>query len=274
MLIDTHCHLDIMIETGDEPELLPENIQAAKRIVDESCDEGVCPVITIGTTLKDSRRVVEISLADPRIMCTVGLHPCDGTPSWKEDLAGIEKLIDETKPGIIVGIGEIGCDFYHAGFNISRQKELFTAQLELAVRHSLPVVIHTRNAFDETIEILRPFAHKVKGVVHCFSENLAAARHVVNAGFLIGIGGAVTYPKNNQLRDVVMGLGLEHLILETDAPFLPPQIVRGQKNHPRHVATIATFIADLLRTTPQHVEAVTTRNAIDLFNLPKTLRHS
>jgi TatD DNase family protein len=168
----------------------------------------------------------------------------------------------------IVGIGECGLDYHYEGYNKERQFDAFKAQIELALEHDLGLVVHNRDAGDDTLRVLEEYEHNnLRATIHCFSEDLAFARQAIEWGYYLGIGGTVTYPKNNVLREVVTTVGLDHIVLETDAPFLPPQPYRGKQNQPAYIAYIANYIANLLNVSSLEVAEKTTKNARDLFKL-------
>lgn len=266
MLIDTHCHLELIAEKIENPALVTPQIQIVNKIVRNAQAADIFALITVGTTITTSSLIVESFAAIPEVFCAIGLHPCDSTEAWQDDMFELEKLFTHPNHQKIVGIGECGLDFYHPGFVVERQQAVFRAQIELAMQRQLPLIIHTRNAFDATVATLDIYKqNSPTGVFHCFSEDVAAARKVSDRGFLLGIGGPVTYPKNSMLRDVVKTIGLDHIVLETDAPFLPPQGFRGQINYPHHTATVAHYLAELLGCSYAQVAEKTTANAQKLF---------
>ena len=169
----------------------------------------------------------------------------------------------------IVALGEIGLDFYHPGFDVKKQKEVFCAQIELALAHNLPIVVHSRNAIDETLAIIQTYQkNNLRGIIHCFSESLSIAYDIQKMHFMMGIAAIITYPKNQYLRDVVKEFELNNMVLETDAPFLPPQALRGKQNSPAEVRTIAEFIAqEVLDWSLEKVAEKTTSNAKQVFKI-------
>jgi Mg-dependent DNase len=183
------------------------------------------------------------------------------------DLKALAPLIKSNDK--IVAIGECGLDFHYPNYIPERQKDAFKAQIEMALEFDKALVIHTRQAPDETLKIIDEYKnHPPRGVFHCFSEDLNFAQYVTSIGFNIGIPGTITYPKNDRLRAIVATLGIDHIVLETDSPYLPPQNMRGQKNHPREVATIAKYIAEFLHINIDEISRKTTENANQLFRLP------
>lgn len=173
----------------------------------------------------------------------------------------------------IVGIGECGMDMHYPDYNLARQRDAFKAQIELALEHNLALVIHSRDAYDETLRILEEYKNNIThAVMHCFSYDQAYADTVTAWNFFLGIGGTVTYPKNNDLRSIVQNINLKHIVLETDAPFLPPQTMRGKQNHPQFIAIIAEYIAQLRGESFDAIANQTTDNALQLFGLDKNKR--
>ncbi|HBL98940.1 TPA: metal-dependent hydrolase [Candidatus Dependentiae bacterium] len=270
MFTETHCHLEMIVEREGKAVLENSLLSWVGDIVKSAQKSGVEKIITVGTTVSSSQQSVQFARAFPPVFASVGIHPCDGTASWKEDFVSIKSLIAETPASCVVALGETGLDFYHPGFNKERQKDLFRAHIDCALEEDLPLIIHTRSSVDETLAILKEYAATLpRGVFHCFLEDLAVAQEVVALGFFLGIAGPVTYPKNEMLRTVVLTLGLDHLLLETDSPFLPPQAIRGKINYPAQVATIGQYLATLLGVSSEAVASRTTENATRLFKFQK-----
>jgi len=268
MLIDTHCHLEIMAKKTFNTPLREKDFATIATIISEAEKYDVKKIITVGTSVIESQNCVEIARHFNQVYACVGMHPNDCAQSWRSDLKKITEMIAKEKPGNIVAIGECGIDKHYPGYNIHRQKDAFKMQIEIALKNNLPLVIHNREGGDEILECLDQFKNEnVTGVIHCFSENIDWAHEAIGRGFVLGIGGAITYPKNNLLRSVVLNVPLEKIILETDAPFLPPQKFRGQKNHPKFIAEIAKFIAELKETSCEIVAEKTTAAAEKLFKL-------
>lgn len=254
-LIDSHCHLD-MYEPGQRTE-----------IIDSAKNAGIEKLITVGTNLEASKIAVEI--ADGKnIFATVGIHPEDGkmdikVKNWR---AKLENLANNNK---VVAIGETGFDsksLLDVGFPL--QKQIFVAQVKIARNLQLPIIIHCRDMFNETFEVLSEFG-EVKGVFHCFCGGQEEAKKVLEMGFLLGIGGIITYPNASLLQNVVKWAPLEKIILETDAPFLAPQEKRGEKNEPKNVKIVAEKISETKNTTFSKICEITSQNAEKLFGLSK-----
>ncbi|HVW99936.1 MAG TPA: TatD family hydrolase [Candidatus Babeliaceae bacterium] len=268
MLIDTHCHLTMIIKDNFDSTIQEHDILAAQNIVTQAEQHGVGIIVDIGTNLQQSLNCIRLAQAIPQIYAVVGIHPNDITPNWVYDLAYLEKFLEQKQQNRIIGIGECGLDYHYPGFNHNLQEELFRKQIELALTYNLALIIHTRDAQAGVLAILEDYKNSnLKGIIHCFSEDQAFAHRALALGFVLGIGGTITYPKNHALRSVVQNIGLDHIVLETDAPFLPPQIIRGKKNHPLYVHSIAEYIAQLLGTTVEEVTLKTTANAQKVFGL-------
>jgi TatD DNase family protein len=271
MLVDTHCHIPMLINENADKKLEQSDYEKAQQIIDEATASDVTTLVTIGSTsYVDSLNCNILSERYKRVFASVGLFPHDCSESWQEDLKKLAPLIKSNPK--IVAIGECGLDYHYPDYHESRQKDAFKAQIELALEHNKALVIHTRQAPDDTIKIIDEYASELpRGVFHCFSEDLAFAEHVINFGFYIGIPATITYPKNDRLRSIVATVGLEHIVLETDSPYLPPQHMRGKRNHPKEVATVAHFISDCLHIDYHTVAKITTNNAQTLYHLQNDL---
>ena len=194
-----------------------------------------------------------------------GLHPTSVLPETVEnELAEVTRQLET---GRHIAVGEIGIDLYWDKTHQALQEEAFLYQVKLAKKHQLPVAIHVRKSFEEVWRILKhETGPDLKGVFHCFPGDERQARLVIDAGFLLGIGGVVTF-KNSHLQKVVATVGPEHIILETDAPFLAPAPYRGKRNEPAYIPVIAQKVAELCNLTIEDVAEITTTNALKLFNL-------
>lgn len=264
-LADTHCHILHMINKSTPGAFSTEEIQQIRKILYQAELKNVTSIFEIGTTKIDSMLSVELAKIFPTIFSAIGIHPHEAKEYQKEDVIFLKNLLQQHHEKI-VGIGECGLDKHYPDHNLAAQKDLFKAQIELAIQFDKALVVHTRDAEDETYEILEPYKDQLKRVtIHCYSNSLAFAQKVTAWGWFLGIGGTVTYPKNNLLREIVKTVGLNSLVLETDAPFLPPQIIRGKQNSPEQIATIAHYIAELLDITIETVATQTTHNAHRLF---------
>ena len=194
----------------------------------------------------------------------MGLHPCSVEENYKEELSIIEDWLSRRK---FAAIGEIGLDFYWDKTFSDQQYEAFTHQINLALQYDLPIVIHTRNAMQETINVVKEFAPKgLKGIFHCFSGSYESAKEIIKAGFYLGIGGVVTY-KNAGLAEVLEKIELDHLVLETDSPYLTPVPFRGKRNESSYIKYVVARLAEIKNTTADEIAAITTANANKIFSV-------
>jgi TatD DNase family protein len=270
MFVDTHCHLNMMVDKKRDEEMTLQQLESVACIVEKAEQQGVSRLINVGTTINETRNSILLAQRYKNVFATVGIHPCDATSSWRKDLSEIRKMLDAHRD-IVVGVGETGLDFYHKPYDANTQTSLFEAHIELALEYDLPLVVHVRDAGDEALKVLERYKAETRGVVHCFSLGLDAAQEVASWGnWHIGIDGPVTYPKNDWLREVVAVMPLDFLLLETDAPFLPPQQFRGKQNSPVHLPLIADAIAQARGCTRDDVAAITSKSAEKVFRLPAT----
>ena len=274
MLIDTHCHIPMIVQHQklDSDTTIPlkeTEIHQVQEVINDAKHAGVTLLITIGTNVIESTNCCLLASRYKEIYASVGLYPHECTDSWQHDLYDIKKLIDSNEK--IIAIGECGLDYHRPSYNKARQHDAFKAHIEVALQYKKALVIHTLDASDDTWNIVESYKHNLKrAVFHCFSENLDFAQEVVSRGYYIGIPCTITYPKNEKLRTIVSTCGLNSVVLETDAPYIPPQHVRGKLNHPRNIAVTAQYIAQLLEISLDDVAQTTTKNAKRLFGLINT----
>lgn len=268
MLIDTHCHINNMVNPEFDVPLEKTHYPNAQLIVDLAASKEVNKIINVGTSLVESLNCIALAQHFSQVYATVGIHPNDLNENWQKELKEFDKYLNQKENYKVIGIGECGMDFHYPNYHQQRQTDGFKAQIELALKYELPLSVHTRNAPQETLRILEEYIKNgVTGVIHCFSEGLDFAKIVTDWGFVMGIGGAVTYPKNNYLREVVIQNKLENIVLETDAPFLPIQAMRGKQNHPVHIHDIAQYIANLKQISLTEVAQVTSSNVHRIFKI-------
>lgn len=253
-LIDSHCHLDMESYSDD----LKETLARAKR-------HGLQSIISIGIDEKSSFNAVKISQTYSMVKATVGIHPHDVE---KTDNATYDRLIElaSNNRTNVVGYGEIGLDYAKQYAEPVIQKKAFREQLEIAKSLKLPVIIHDRNAHDDSLEILReagPFPNG--GVMHCFSGDLHFAQQIIDIGFLISIPGIVTFKNGAELQTVARKIPLQSLILETDGPFLAPEPWRGKRNEPSYLLYTAQKVAELRRLPIEEIANQTSNNVQNLF---------
>ena len=255
-MIDSHCHLDFDAFDG-----------IRDRTVAEANDAGVHTIVNIGVDLNTSRRSIELAERFDCVYATVGVHPHDAKTCNQTTLSELRILAAHRK---VVAIGEIGLDFYRDLSPRRIQKEVFRQQLELAVELKKPIVIHTRDSFNETVKIVEEFASSlVGGVFHCFPGDVNDARRVIDLGFVVGLGGVVTFPRSGMSR-VASEIPLNKIVLETDAPFIAPVPHRGKTNRPAYVAYVCNRIAELRDITTEEVDTVTDTACRNLYRLVET----
>ncbi len=251
-LIDTHVHLN------DEQfeEDLPEVIQRARAA-------GITELINIGYDLDSSRRAIQQAGQYSGLKTTVGIHPHDASTATE---AALEELAKLAAAESVVAIGETGLDYYYDNSPRDTQRYAFRRQLELAKELGLPVVIHSRDATQDTLEILKEFA-PLRGVMHCFSGSLETAEICIDMGLYIAFGGAVTFKNANRLRGVAAKVPLERIVLETDCPYLSPEPRRGRRNEPAYLVYTLAKLAELKQVSEAKAAEITTANARVVFGL-------
>lgn len=255
-MIDSHCHLDFDKFDGRRDEALAEALAA-----------GVHTVINIGVDLASSGRSVQLAEEHRMVYATVGVHPHDAKTLDAPALARLRELAEYEK---VVAIGEIGLDFYRDLSPREVQRKAFRQQLDLAVETGLPVVIHTRESFRETVEIVREYAHRLQGgVFHCFPGEINEAHEVMDLGFVISVGGVITFG-DTRMAKVAQAAPLDKVILETDAPFLTPAPFRGKTNFPAYVRYVYKRMAELKQMPLAEVERTVDRTVQKLFGLVET----
>ncbi len=249
-MIDTHCHIS------------KEDYQDIDLIIQENIGSGVDKIIISGCTKESIIESLEISKKYPFIYTTIGYHPSEADIITENDLNILENQI---KTNSIVGVGEIGLDYHYGKENKEKQITLLKKQMLLAEKYHLPVVIHSRDATEDTISILKEFPNVI-GDIHCFSGSIETAKIYISMGYKIGIGGVVTF-KNSNLFKVVEAIGIDSIILETDAPYLTPAPYRGQVNSSKYIPIIVEKVAEILDISVEKVVEITDKNAIRLFDL-------
>lgn len=249
-LIDSHAHLDDRAFAKD---------RAA--VIARAFGEGI-GVITIGADLASSREAVRLAGRHRGMWATVGVHPHDAKTVTDDVLVELEALSAGA-----VGVGEIGLDYYRDLSPRDVQRRVFAAQLDLAARRGLPLVIHDRESTDDLLAVLRQRDATYRGVIHSFLGDRTLAETFLDLGFHLGIGGPVTFPKNQLLRDAVRRIPVERILLETDCPYLTPVPYRGRRNEPAYVRYVAETIAELKGLPVEDVARRTTENARRLFML-------
>lgn len=250
MYIDSHCHLS------------KEYYDSLDEIVNKAKENKVNTLIISGCDKNGIIEGLDIINKYDNVYMTIGFHPSEANITTEEDLIWLENLIKENDK--IIAVGEIGLDYYWVKDNKELQRDLFRRQLDIATRLNLPVVIHSREATQESYDILKEY--QLKGIIHCYSGSLEMAKEYIKLGYKIGIGGVVTF-KNTNLVDVVKEIDLTDITLETDSPYLAPTPYRGKQNSPEYIPLIAEKIAEIKEITKEQVGEITTKNVKELFNI-------
>ena len=249
MYIDVHCHLD------------SEFYDDIDGIIVNSLKNNVGKLIYNGCNMETNKEVLALVNKYDSVYGAIGFHPTELVNVKEEDYIFLEENIKNKK---IVAIGEIGLDYHYENTDKKLQKNAFRKQLFIAERHDKAVIIHSRDAIQDTYDILKEF--NVRGSLHCYSGSLEMAREFIKLGFYIGIGGVVTFRNAKNIVQVIENISLNNILLETDAPYLAPAPYRGMKNDSSYLPLIAEKIASVKNISMEQVVDITTRNASDLFD--------
>lgn len=252
MIIDTHSHL--YLEDFNDDIL---------QVIERSKKAGVEKIVLPNIDDNSLAKMHNLLSLDPKLFYPcIGLHPTSVKENYKEKLDNIFSDLNDD----YIAIGETGIDLYWDKTFFKEQQRAFEFQIEIALKHILPVIIHSRNSLEETFEIVFPYSQKgLKAVFHCFPGNYEDAKKIVDKGFYIGIGGVVTF-KNSGLHDVVKKIPINNILLETDAPFLAPVPYRGRRNEPAYLETIVQKIEEITVLSSEKIKEITSKNAIKFFN--------
>ena len=252
-LIDTHTHLYLQDFHND-----------IDQVIEKAVSVGVSKFYLPAIDSSELTNLFHLEDKFPGLcFAMMGLHPCSVKENFAEELAIVEDFLNKRK---FVAIGEIGLDFYWDKTFIKEQYVCFLKQIELALSNRLPIVIHTREALDEAIRVVKKYAtQNLRGIFHCFGGTLEQAKQIIDAGFYLGIGGVVTYKKSG-LAEVLAEIDMKHIVLETDAPYLTPVPFRGKRNETSYLKYIAAKIAEIKKVTVEEVARITTENAEGIFN--------
>lgn len=256
MFFDSHAHLHD-----------PKFERDLERVLDRAKVAGVDRVITLGDSVAASRKAVALARRAPEVLAAVGVHP-HAAAEWSDECLGqIEELLETPR---VVAVGEIGLDYHHHHFGHEKQRHVFRSQLALARKHRLPVSMHCRESYADMIEDLRnSHGDEIGGVCHCFSGTAEDAKALTEMGFFLGVGGTITYPKADELRSAIRGVGVQWVLLETDSPYLAPQSRRGRRNEPANLPITARAVAELLGETYRDIARITTYNTERAFRLSR-----
>ena len=256
MIFETHAHYDD--ERFDEDR---------DSLISHLLNSNICNIINVGATLKGVADSIGLAEKYPKVYAAAGVHPSEiaelneNTFSWLKEQAVHEK---------VVAVGEIGLDYYwDKELQVQKlQREWFARQMELARELQLPVIIHSRDAAEDTMKVMKEvYAEEIPGVVHCYSYSPEMAKEFIKMGYYIGVGGVVTFKNARKLKETVQQIPLERILLETDAPYMAPEPHRGKRNESSYLSYVAAQIAELKGTTTEEVERVTEENARKLFRI-------
>lgn len=253
-LYDTHTHL-----------YLKEYKDDIDAVMDRAGAEGVTRFILPAIASEEVASMFELEKKFPgKCFAMAGLHPCSVKENYKEELDKVDKLLGQRK---FAAIGETGLDFYWDKTFVKEQYESLNIQANRALQYELPLILHTRDAMQETIDVIKSYNGKgLKGIFHCFSGTRENANDIIELGFSLGIGGVVTF-KNSGLADIVKDIDLAHIVLETDAPYLTPVPFRGKRNESSYLKYVVNKIAEIKNMTPEEVADITTANAEMIFKV-------
>lgn len=246
-MIDTHCHINI----SDYPD------------IDDVINRMNGNIIIVsGVDDASNREVLELVRKYPNVYGTLGIHPEEASNSY--DLSFVEAHICDDK---IVAVGEIGLDYYYTKANMNEQIDLFCKQISIAKKYNKPIVVHSRDSIMDTYNIIKEYGYGSRTLIHCFSSSLEMALEFIKLGCILGIGGVVTFKNSVRLKEVVKGVSLSSLVLETDSPYLTPVPFRGKRNEPYNVFYVAREISDLKGVPFDNVLKITSENACKFFDL-------
>ncbi|EMN1227936.1 TPA: TatD family hydrolase [Enterobacter roggenkampii] len=253
--VDTHCHFDFPPFTGDEEQSIAKAAEA-----------GVQAIIVPSVEAAYFSRVLDLSTRHPALYAALGLHPIVIERHRNEDIERLDEIV-QTAGDKLVAIGEIGLDLYREHPHFERQQTILDAQLRLAKRHDLPVILHSRRTHDKLAMHLKRIDLPRKGVVHGFSGSLQQAQRFIELGYKIGVGGTITYPRASKTRDVMAQLPLSALLLETDAPDMPLNGFQGQPNRPEQAARVFATLCELRKETEEAIASALLENTRSVFGI-------
>lgn len=253
MLFDSHVHLDDEKFDNDRAE-----------VIQRALNSGVTRFVNIGADIASSERSVRLAEEYDAIYCAVGIHPHEAAGMKVGDDARLAEWMRQEK---VVAIGEIGLDYYYDLSPRDVQKEVFIRQLDIARQLHVPVVVHNREAHQDTMQILKREGKGLTGVIHCFSGSLEMAQELIHMGWYLGVDGPVTFKNAAKLPEIVAQSPLERLLIETDSPYLTPVPLRGKRNEPSYVRYVAETMAQIRGMEFEQFAAATAENALQLFNM-------
>ena len=249
MIIDTHCHI------------YASEMENAEEIIRKAAENDI-HVILNGTNPSSNMEVLDLARRHENVYAALGYFHTLADGITEEDISLLDEQLSDDN---VVAVGEIGLDYYHGKDNRDRQKELFEKMLALAEKHDLPVIVHSRKSMQDTLDMLK--AHDVVGSMHCYQGSAEMAREFVKLGFYIGVGGPITHKNNRKVRKTVKEIGVDHILVETDSPYLAPEEKRAEQNTSLNLKYIIKEIAEVLDMSEDEVGQMTARNAKGLFKI-------
>ncbi len=249
--VETHTHLDLIKRNAQE-------------VVKDAAEKKVTKMVTIGIDLESSKIALEFASRFEGVYAAIGFHPHESKFLDEENLKELEKLAKKDK---VVAVGETGLDYYWKHSALPCQMEAFKKQINMAQKLNLPLIVHDRDAHQDTLKILAEEAKGLKILLHCFSGNLDMAKVCIERGYFLGIGGVVTFNNAKKLRAIVEEISLESLVLETDSPYLAPHPFRGKPNEPKYIPLIAEKIAEIKGISLEEVAEITSNTAQEFFRI-------
>lgn len=255
MFIDTHCHLYDECYGGD-----------TKKVIETAKEHNVKKFFCVAENVETSKKVSKIASENQEVYAIIGIHPEYANLFSDEQIEQLRQIAKEKK---VVGIGEIGLDYHYTKENKQKQIEMFEKQIELAGELNLPIIIHTRDAIGDTMEILQKNKDKLKrgGIIHCFHESKEVMDMAINLGFYIAYGGTITFKNANSLREIVQKTPLDRILTETDCPFLAPEPFRGTVNEPKNIDVIIQKMAEIKGVEVSELEQIIEQNTKRLFGI-------
>ena len=249
MIIDTHCHI------------YNSEMKNAEEIIKESAKKDIS-IILNGIDPLSNKEVLELSSRYENVYAALGYFYSFADEITDEDIILLDNQLNNDK---VIAVGEIGLDYYHTKDNKEKQKELFEKMLNLAEKHNLPAIVHSRKSMQDTLDILKKY--DILGSMHCYQGSGEMAQEFIKLGFYIGIGGPVTYPNNKKIKKMIKKIDISHMLIETDSPYLTPEEKRGEKNTPLNLKYIIRKLSEELDMNENEIIRITTENAKKLFNI-------
>ena len=248
-MIDTHCHI------------YNEYYDNIPKLISEIKASGIEKIIVNGCDMKTNLEVLDLVKKYDIVYGALGFHPTELSDNYIDEMKWLEDHINDDK---IVAIGEIGLDYHYPDTNKEKQLEVFKLQLDIATKYKKPIIVHSRDAINDTYELLKKY--NLKGSIHCYSGSIEMAKKFIKLGYYIGIGGVCTYKNAKNIINVIKEVSLAYILLETDSPYLSPEGMRGMQNTPKNVSIIANKISEITGKSVSKVVVDTTNNARGLFD--------